>query len=354
MEPVRAFNWSSCPADILYLVFNLLSSAEYQVLCLSPLPITQLLRTLLSKPQLAAHVRSLHLDGFPWAVHGTRFKLPQIHIPENQLDEAIARELCDCSVDALVALLLAQLSSLQYLYLGHAFTQQSICEPDTYKLGNFQYLEQLSFLHHESRDKACSRKVKNTAAILPFFYLPNLQQWYYDSGVDNDFVTQTMDLDQIAAVLPNVQGTLTDLIITADCQPGVNNQFFPGLEVIKTLQIPLAFLVGFAQDETKQLQGVIPRNIVFLTITDDLALQNCDYLEEEWPLWELEDYAILGLLESWLREWIQWTPHLSRITLLLSWIDTETNQWSPRAREQLGDLSSQVDIPVEVINAKQR
>jgi hypothetical protein len=173
----------------------------------SPSPITQLLRTLLSKPQLAAHVRSLHLDGFAWAVHGTRFKLPQIHIPENQLDEAIAfihrsgvpyigwwsRELCDGSVDALVALLLAQLSSLQYLYLGHAFTQQcaltgillhsAICEPDTYKLGNFQYLEQLSFLHHESRDKACSRKVKNTAAILPFFYLPNLQQ--VSASIDN-------------------------------------------------------------------------------------------------------------------------------------------------------------------------
>jgi hypothetical protein len=191
-------------------------------------------------------------------------------------------------------------------------------------------------------------------------------KWYYDSGVDDDFVTQTMDLDQIAAALSNVQGTLTDLIITADCQPGVNNQFFPRLEVvgslrllvsfnqIKRLQIPLAFLVGFAQDKTKQLQDVIPRNVVFLTITDNLALQNCDYLEEEWPLWELEDYAILGLLESWLREWIQWTPHPSRITLLLSWIDTETNQWSPRAREQLGDLSSQVDIPVEVINAKHR
>lgn len=457
----------------MYLVFKLLSSAELHALCLvghkfraiaepllyskiqfiwekrlhfssleAPPPITQLLRTLLSKPQLATHVKSLHLDGFAWAGHASRFKLPKIHIPEDQLDEPIAfirrtgvpyidwwsQELRDGSVDALVALLLAQLSSLRYLYLGYAFTRQcaltgivlrsAICESGTYKLGNFQRLEQLSFLHRESMDEACDRKFRNTAAILPFFYLPNLQhvsasidnpdkwawpaphapvpsklksldlrtiregclgellavtknletlrwKWYYESHL-GDFITQTVDLDQIATELSHVRGTLTDLIITADCQPGYNDQFFPGLEavgslkglvnfdLIKTLQIPWAFLVGFAQDETKRLQDVIPRNIVFLTITDDLALQNSDYLEEEWPLWEWKDYAILGLLESWLREWTRWTPHLSRITLLLSWIDTDTNQWSPRAREQLRDLSAQVGIPLEFINTKHR
>ncbi|GES59955.1 hypothetical protein ATEIFO6365_0002028600 [Aspergillus terreus] len=471
-----ALDWNSCPADILYLVFKLLSSAGLHAVCLvnqkfraiaerllyskiqftwqkrldyyreleSPPPITQLLWTLLSRPQLAAHIRSLHLDGFAWVVHATRFKLPKIHIPEDQLDQAVAfirgsgvpyidwwsQELRDGSVDALVALLLSQLQSLEYLHLSHAFTRQcaltgivlhsTICEPGPYKLGNFQYLQVLSFLRRESRDEACDTTVKNTAAILPFFYLPNLRhvsasiqnpdnrwawpaphppvpsklksldltdiregclgellavsknletlrwKWYYDSSVEDGFVTQTVDLDQIATALCHVQGSLTDLTITADCQPGVNEDFFPGLQTvgslkalvnfdqIKTLQIPWAFLVGFAQDETKRLQDVIPRNIVFLTITDDLALQNSDYLEEEWPLWEWEDYAILGLLKSWLREWTRWTPHLSRITLLLSWIDTDTNQWSPRAREQLRELSAQVGIPLEFINTKHR
>lgn len=409
----------------------------------SPPPITQLLWTLLSRPQLAAHIRSLHLDGFAWVVHATRFKLPKIHIPEDQLDEPIAfirrtgipyidwwsRELRDGSVDALVALLLAQLSSLRYLYLGCAFTRQcaltgivlrsAICESGIYKLGNFQHLEQLSFLHRESRDEACDRKFKNTAAILPFFYLPNLQhvsasidnpdkwawpsphppvpsklksldlrtiregclgellavtkdletlhwKWYYDSGVEDDFITQTVDLDQIVTALSHVRGTLKDLTITADCQPAaaVGDQFFPGLEAvgslkalvnfdqIRTLQIPLAFLVGFAQDETKRLLDFIPRRVEFTTITDDLALQNCDYLEEEWPLWEWEDYAILGLLESWLREWKHCTPHLRRITLRLSWIDTDTNQWSPTARERFWDLSAQYGIPLEFVDTK--
>ncbi|KAB8073744.1 hypothetical protein BDV29DRAFT_201671 [Aspergillus leporis] len=467
MEPVCV--------DILYLVFELLSPSEYQALCLvnkhfqtiaepllyskiqftwqkkhdyysnleAPPPITQLLRTLLSKPQLAAHITSLHLDGKAYVLHDTRFKLPKIHIPKNQLYELImfihrtgvpyrdwwSRELHDGSVDALVALLLAQLSSLKYLHLGHAFTRQSvligivlrlaICEPGTYKLGNFQRLQELSFFHRESRDEACDRKIKNTVNILPFFYLPNLQhvsasienpdkwawltshapvlpklksldltniregylgeilavtknlqtlrwKWYYDSGVEDDFITQTVDLDQIAAALSHVQGTLTDLAITADCQPAaaVGDQFFPGLEAvgslralvnfdqIKTLQIPLAFLVGFAQDRTKRLQDVIPRNVEFLIITDDLALQNMDNMEEEWPAWEWKDYAILGLLESWLREWTRWTPYLSRITLLLSWIDTDTNQWSPRAREQLWGLSAQTGIPLEFVNTE--
>lgn len=138
-------------------------------------------------------------------------------------------------------------------------------------------------------------------------------------------VTQTVDLDQIAAALSQVRGTLTELTITADCQPGVNGQLFPGLEAVgllralvnfdrlKTLQIPLAFLVGFAQDETKRLQDFTRRNVEFLTITDDLALQNSDYLEEEWPLWEWRDYASLGLLRSWLKEWTRCTPHLTRI-----------------------------------------
>ncbi|RJE20067.1 hypothetical protein PHISCL_07586 [Aspergillus sclerotialis] len=164
-----------------------------------PRPITQLLRTLLSKPQLAAYIRSLHLDGRAWAAHEARFKLPKIYIPEGQLNESITfihrtgvpyrdlwcRELCDGSVDALVALLLAHLTSLKHLHLGYAFTRQStltgimlqsaICEPGTYKLGNFQSLQELSFLHREDRDEACYMMAKNTAAILPFFYLPNLR-----------------------------------------------------------------------------------------------------------------------------------------------------------------------------------
>jgi hypothetical protein len=43
------------------------------------------------------------------------------------------------------------------------------------------------------------------------------------------------------------------------------------------------------------------------------------------------------------------TPCLKRITLLLEWIDSDTNQWSPRAREQLQGLSVQTRIPLEIV-----
>lgn len=65
-------------------------------------------------------------------MRATQFEFPKIHIPQDQLDEPIAfirrtgvpyrgwwsRELRDGSVDALVALLLAQLSSLNICILA--------------------------------------------------------------------------------------------------------------------------------------------------------------------------------------------------------------------------------------------
>jgi hypothetical protein len=162
--------------------------------------------------------------------------------------------------------------------------EPEICEPEIYKLSNFQHLQELSFIGSESRDEACDRKTKNTADILSFFYLPNLQhmsasienpdkwswpaphahaptlsklksldlrkiregylgeilavtknletlcwKWYYDNDVWDDFaVTQTLNLNQTGTALSHVQKTLKDLTITADCQPAaaVGDQFF--------------------------------------------------------------------------------------------------------------------------------
>lgn len=116
-----AFNWNSCPADILYLIFKFLSPAEHRTLCLvnqkfraiaepslyskiqftwekklhisgleAPPPIAQPLRTLISNLQLAAYIKSFRLDGFAWAAKAARFKHLQIHIPHDQLNELVA------------------------------------------------------------------------------------------------------------------------------------------------------------------------------------------------------------------------------------------------------------------------
>jgi hypothetical protein len=183
--------------------------------------------------------------------------------------------------------------------------------------------------------------------------------WYYDLGVSDKFTTPIGNLDWIVAVISRVRGTLTDLTLSAKCGYGGGDQFLPGIKTVgslqgmvdfdklKRLQVPWPFLVGFAQDMTKRLQDVIPRNIEFLTITDDLRLQNEDGMVKALPRWEWTDDAMLGLLQSWLKDWKACTPHLRGITLLLSWNDD--NEWSPRLRDQLRELGAHAGVPLELI-----
>lgn len=183
--------------------------------------------------------------------------------------------------------------------------------------------------------------------------------WYFDYGVIDKFTTPIVNLDWIVAVISRVRGTLTDLTLSAKCGLGGGDQFLPGIKTLgslqgmvgfdklKRLQVPWPFLVGFAQDMTKRLQDVIPRNIEFLTITDDLRPQNEDGVVKALPRWEWTDDAMLVLLQSWLKDWKACTPHLRDITLLLSWNDD--NEWSPRMRDQLRELGAHAGVPLELI-----
>jgi hypothetical protein len=443
------------------VVFEFLSSGELHALCLvnkmcrtlaerflyskiqmtwlkadrTP-PITQLLRTLLSRPQLAAYITTVHLDGNLYDHSRFQFGSPKLPVSGAELDQPIAfirgtgapysdlwiQELRQGSIDAFVALLLAQLTNVRYLYLANDFTRQStlvgmvlrsaICEPVHYGLPDFRHLRDISFLKPNGQDWARDMKVKTTQDVLPFFYLPSVQRmsasienpaeftwpaahlpvpskltsleltivreaylgellaltpnletlrwhWYFDYGVIDKFTTPIVNLDWIVAVISRVRGTLTDLTLSAECGLGGGDQFLPGIKIVgslqrmvgfdklKRLQVPWPFLVGFAQDMTKRLQDVIPRNIEFLTITDDLNLQNEGGMVKALPRWEWTDDAMLGLLQSWLKDWKACTPHLRGITLLLSWNDD--NEWSPRMRDQLRELGAHAGVPLELI-----
>jgi hypothetical protein len=401
-----------------------------------PPPITQLLRTLLSRPQLAAYITTVHLDGNLYNQHNFQFGIPKLPVHGTELDQPIAfirgtgapysdlwiQELRQGSIDAFVALLLAQLSNVRFLYLANDFTRQTalvgmvlrsaICEPVHYGLPDFRHLRDVSFLKPDGQDWARDMKVKTTQDVLPFFYLPSIQRmsasienpaeltwpaahlpvpskltsleltivreaylgellaltqnletlrwhWYYDFGVRDKFTTPIVSLDWIVAVISHVRGTLTDLTLSAACGLGGGDQFLPGIKIVgslqrmvgfdklKRLQVPWPFLVGFAQDMMKRLQDVIPRNIEYLTITDDLRLQNEDGMVDELPRWEWTDDAMLGLLQSWLKDWKSCTPHLRGITLLLSWNDD--NEWSPSMRDQLRELGAHAGVPLELI-----
>jgi hypothetical protein len=106
--------------------------------------------------------------------------------------------------------------------------------------------------------------------------------WYYDYGVKDQITTPIVHLDQLVTAISFVQGTLTELTITANCDIGGGDVLLPGVkiegplggmvsfEALKQLQIPWAFLMGFAEDMARQFQYGLPKNFEHLTITDDL------------------------------------------------------------------------------------
>ncbi|KAI2851368.1 hypothetical protein CBS11350_1272 [Aspergillus niger] len=416
-----------CPVEVLGLIFEILPPAELRVLSIvnkelrarvepflyaniqwlwreasSPPPITQLLRTITCKPQLATYITNVHLDGMNIKGRMTAGP-PKILISSSELTEYTAFiqgtgvpysdlwicELHQGTIDALLALLVAQLSNL--------------------RLPTFQHLRDVSF-HRAVGDDGTRPKMtpqdraKNTANVLPLFYLPNIRSmsvtvenpdvftwpaahlpdpskltsldltavreaylgdllsvmpylktlrwaWYYDYGVEDDFVSPTVDLDRIAAALMP--------------QSGGNEQFHPAVKMegslramvefdeLKRLRIPLAFLVGFVEDTTKRLQDVVPRNIEFLTITDELGLQNDggDY-NSDWPIYEWTDTAVLTLLRTWLRGWKSCTPQLRGISVLFDYIDTNIGEWPPELRHQFMELGAQAEVHLELIEWK--
>lgn len=145
---------------------------------------------------------------------------------------------------------------------------------------------------------------------------PNLKklswEWFHDNMFRDDFDKPIVDLDQIAGALSHAPPTLTEMNISADCHTDVC--VYPGLAIrgslhnlsylhgVKSLQIPLVFLVGFSQDTTKLLQHKVPRIIENLTLSYDLSCFD-NTLSEQYPEWEWEDSAVLGLLRSWLGDW---------------------------------------------------
>ncbi|EHA27556.1 hypothetical protein CBS63078_3699 [Aspergillus niger] len=460
-----------CPVEVLGLIFEILPPAELRVLSIvnkelrarvepflyaniqwlwreasSPPPITQLLRTITCKPQLATYITNVHLDGMNIKGRMTAGP-PKILISSSELTEYTAFiqgtgvpysnlwicELHQGTIDALLALLVAQLSNLRCLYLGPIYTREdqvlgmilnsALCRPMDYRLPTFQHLRDVSF-HRAVGDDGTRPKMtpqdraKNTANVLPLFYLPNIRSmsvtvenpdvftwpaahlpdpskltsldltavreaylgdllsvmpylktlrwaWYYDYGVEDDFVSPTVDLDRIAAAVSRVRGTLMDLTISADAPIGGNEQFHPAVKMegslramvefdeLKRLRIPLAFLVGFVEDTTKRLQDVVPRNIEFLTITDELGLQNDggDY-NSDWPIYEWTDTAVLTLLRTWLRGWKSCTPQLRGISVLFDYIDTNIGEWPPELRHQFMELGAQAEVHLELIEWK--
>ncbi|PGH17918.1 hypothetical protein AJ79_00817 [Helicocarpus griseus UAMH5409] len=444
------------PEDVLRLILASLSSANLWAVCLTHTalrtlaepflyshiqwiwdrshnpPIVPFLRTILRRPELALRVKSLILEGNTLgssAYHKNRHKYTKFPVNETDLDELIKcikgmnvpysalwiHEIRAGTMDAFVALLLFQLPRLKRLQLSESFTNQSrligmvlrtrLCdEPKDSYTPSFDQLQDVSSLYFDPgfyiRHYTAAR---NTADVLPFFYLPSVEritaaidnptvfawpaahapnpsrlasldlamiregnlghvlsvakelktlrwEWFYREDLQSGLVTDIIDLDQIAADLSHVRETLTDLTIEAesgtlesDLQPHVRikGKFraFSDLNALKRLKVPLPLLMGLSPFESKA-------NCLAETLPkgmESLTITDDLYLQERY---EWEDFHLFEILQIWLQDWKISTPHLQEFHLYLKLM--ACGEWGPEMRERLKNLGVQVGIHVKI------
>ncbi|CDM28929.1 F-box domain, cyclin-like [Penicillium roqueforti FM164] len=328
------------------------------------------------------------------------------------------QELRAGTVDAFMSLLLSQLRSLKSLQLSQNFTRESrlmgmmlrsaLCEKNSH-LSSFAYLQDVEAVFPGIG--LFIRKytdARNTADVLPLFYLPSVERirvlidnpptfkwpgktlpnpsklisldltmlregplaqvlsttpnlrklkwdWYFRRDLQDEYVTDIIDLDQLAAGLSHVQNSLTDLTITAGTSNSDASLNFPEvrfkgsfktfseLHMLQSLEVPIAFLLGFSQStpNVARLEECLPRSLQWLTVTDRLCLQ------EEWE-WEWECTYLLEAIRPWLQEWETFTPRLQGFRLLAK----ELGIWDLALLQGLEDIGHQSRIQVQIIEAE--
>ncbi|CAL5868407.1 uncharacterized protein PFLUO_LOCUS2632 [Penicillium psychrofluorescens] len=182
----------------------------------------------------------------------------------------------------------------------------------------------------------------------------NLQRlewfWFYREDRRDQFVTNTIDFDKIFKALSPVHETLTDLTVSAAADivrapelPQLNLagpfKAFRDLDKLERLEVPLPFLAGFSLSDLAgtRLEAALPKNVEWVTITDDMFLQE----QYRW-----KDTELLECLRQWFHDRASSTPRLQGFHLLLKEIDYE--DWGPAMRKALVDLGSREGICIEV------
>ena len=260
-------------------------------------PITQLLRTLVCRSQLSSYITSLHLGGYVGSLGASYYgdsRVPNFSINMDKLiafiqgtrvrfSDVWIKGVSQGKTDALVAVLLAQLSNLRYLNLESAFVERSefigmllrsaIYEPADHLLPDFRYLQEVYFRPTLNGYHRNDKSVKNTGDVLPFFYLPTVEKmkvaiqtpvhftenaarlpvlsrlkaldltairesylckllsisksvinlrWemYYDSGIGDEVNPPIVDLDSLGAAISHVRDTLEDLTMIGSVDLG--------------------------------------------------------------------------------------------------------------------------------------
>ncbi|KJK63938.1 F-box-like protein [Aspergillus parasiticus SU-1] len=183
--------------------------------------------------------------------------------------------------------------------------------------------------------------------------------WHYREDLEDYFVRNVIDLDQIAVDLSHLRETLTDLTISAGSGMTQHNIDFPeltisgsfkifsGLHMLERLQVPIPFLLGLSPSAPNVvgLAEALPKNIQWLTVTDDLCFQN------EWE-WEFESEYLVETFRSWLQDRKKSAPRLLGFRLLIKVMPMR--DLCPEMIQGFRDMNAQSDIQVEIVEGERR
>lgn len=168
----------------------------------------------------------------------------------------------------------------------------------------------------------------------------------------NRFGTNILDLDDIVQTLPPVKDTLTDLTIFAASDMSYARPFYPPL----TLKGSLRDLRGFSA--IRRLDLPMPFLFGFspdvLLPLEPVLPRNIEFLTISHDLLcqdenEMEASTVVMGIESWLEKWRESTPHLRGISFV---IDETDSEWGPDSdmQEEINQLCRSAGIQVKFRN----
>ena len=386
-------------------------------------PIASLLSILLRQPRLAAHVAQLTIVGEE--SYDSPDPLSEVPVEGVPVDEFVAcveatttaslrhqwsDELRNGQAEAFVTLLLTQVPNLVSLRLesvcAHKFQilwkmlTSALCGGQPTDLPTFHRLRKVAFRSVLSDTMARCHATKNAGDILPFFYLPALEElsinthqprgfawpsgilpvcenltslelfgiregalgqflsatgrlqtlrWecWYDPSATTEGVGPThkdLDLDQLAADLCVVRSSLQSLKMTADCARSDRCMVTTGtlrglrnLDNLTHLEVPIIFLSGYSRESPAKLGAFLPPNLVSLVITSDLFF----FDEYTW-----NDSSHISLVEEWVGSSRDAAPQLKKLTMAI--VDQDDEEWQPENWDRLRRLLSDVGISLTI------
>lgn len=395
-------------------------------------PIAPLVRTILVRPELAFHIRAIACDGRDFTDSAAeQGKAPKIIVSEPEVEEAVSfvarcqvpyrdtwiAELRSGTMDAYLAVLLSQLPRLGRLHLGPDFFIESnlialVVRSILWDSSpNQTWPTNLEHLHAVSLERRVNRHsdwgIRNTANVLPFFYLTSLKSlsvwvddpvtfawptatppcasnlvslrlndireahlghllsvtprlrslhwtWMFHPDHEDQFNSPVVDLDLIMSALAHTKSTLTELTIQA----------FRGYALRVDDRVPLRTrgsmraLVGFAQLKKLTIPLVLLTGFLLPVRTnvgkclpsnlEELTLMKDLFLDfhEEW-----DEVGYLRALQPWLENIKASTPHLWNLCLSVEYTpDSELGSEVAALRERLRELARAAGIELNAWN----